>query len=136
MRAYKIAISVVGGMCLFFVVFSLILSFQYGFETFTWTLIPCAVIMGISLLIIWLCSRHQDNALQAYEMNDDYVRYAEAKGGYWRLKRTREMTIRENYTELCGKITKIRVYYPPEDKDLVSGHLMTHVPLGTKIYRP
>ena len=66
-------------------------------------------------------------------MTDDFVRYAQAKGGYFSLKNTLEMIITPTYAELRGKLAKIRVYYPAEDKDLVSSHLMTPVPLGTKI---
>ncbi|MBQ7058192.1 MAG: hypothetical protein IJM83_02655 [Firmicutes bacterium] len=135
MNAYKTTIIVVGGMCLFMLLFSVVLSFQYGFDSFLWTLIPVVVIMGLTLLLCWLLTRHKDKALQGYEMTDDFVRLAQAKGGYWSLKRAREMTITDTYTELKGKLTKFRVYYPPEDKDLVSGHLMTHVPLGTIIHR-
>ncbi len=133
MSGYKTTIRIVGFMCLGILIFSVVLSFSYGFDTLLWTLIPIVVIMGITLLLVWLFSRHKDKAIQGYEMTDHFVRYAQAKGGYFSLKNTREMIITPTYAELRGKPAKIRVYYPAEDKDLVSSHLMTHVPLGTKI---
>ena len=133
MRSYKIAIICVGAMCLFMAGMGLVLSFRYGFDTLVWTLVPCVIIMGITLLLTWLMTRHKDKALQAYEMGDDFVRYSEVKGGYWNYKSTRELIITADYCELKKPLATIRVYYVPEDKALVSGHLMTHMPPGTPI---
>ena len=51
MSGYKTTIRIVGFMCLGILIFSVVLSFSYGFDTLLWTLIPIVVIMGITLLL-------------------------------------------------------------------------------------
>ena len=135
-KGYRLTMIVTGSICLFLVVFSGLLALQYrSIQAFLITLISCVAAMVISGLICFWMDRAPGAAVQAYEMRAEHIRFVTAKSTYLDFKDVKEVLVAKTYVELKRKRISVRVYVPVEDMDLVSGFIMTHVPLGTKIER-
>ena len=133
-KEYLLTLKILGGICAFSIVFFVILSIQYhSYPSILIAVLSCAAIMGICGLIFYLLYRAPANAVQYYELYNDFLRTVSSKGGIWSYNNLKEIHIYDNYLELHKKHIRRKIYVHPEDADFIANFIVTHSPLGIKV---
>ena len=132
-KIYKIMYGTIGAACLFFIGASLWL----GGDMLRIVLLTCLGVLALVTLVTVPIVRAMSGRQQAYEMNEDYVRYVGygKDDTYFRYRDIRSVRIdrTRNMMEIRGLIASAPFFVPPRDFRFVCNYILRRLPDRTKV---
>ena len=119
--------------CIGNAVFMLLYGAWLSFPHKDWTtMLIVAGCVGVFLLITFLVfglTLLASDPQEGYMMTDTYVKSGSGKSSvYFDYSKARTAVFTRKYIELQGRVKKIRVYFPEEDRDFVKSFIMSRLP--------
>ena len=132
-KVYRIIFGVNGGLCILFIVMCLMINP----DMLLVTLLTCLGVLAIVTVITVPLMRASRGRKQAYEMNDEYVRYVGygKEDTYFAYKDIRKVRVynSRNMLEVKGLIVSAPIFVPHEDFGFVRDYILRRIPGNTKV---
>ncbi len=131
-KVFKIIFTVIGGMCILFIIMSLVM----GGDMLGVTLLSCLGVMAIVGGVCWVFNRNAGNRPQAYAMTEDYIIFGVGKTSnpfsFRSIKKVVVYTSR-NMIELYQLVGSGPVFVSHEDFGFVRDYILRRIPENTEV---
>ena len=126
-KVFRILFTVIGGVCVLFIIMSLVM----GGDMLGVTLLTCLGVMAIVGGVCWFFNRNAGNRPQVYAMTEDYIIFGVGKGSNpfsFRSIRKAVVYTSRNMIELYQMMGSGPVFVPHDDFGFVRDYILRRIP--------
>ena len=96
------------------------------------------IFLGISAfftrLFGWGIGKAKPDPHERYEMTDEHMKTGTGKpSAYFPFRKAKVLILAESYFELQSEHRKMRIFFPPEDRDFIRGYIQGRIPPETEL---